>query len=134
MQCQSQFDLQLGAKKALLGDTTIQLGAKMAARRPNLEPKWPRDLPTWSQNGAQDFQLGAKMPPKSPSPIEGAHKTSNLERLGAILAPSWWFWGPFWLQVGGLGRHFGPKLGGLGAMLAPSWGVLALSRAFLGPS
>ena len=33
-------------------------------------------------------------------------------------------WEPSWLQVGGLGGHFGSKLGGLEAILAPSWGVL----------
>ena len=52
------------------------LGSKMAPRPPNLDPRYPPDTPTWSQDGTrrptwsqdgpQTPQLGAKMPPRPP--------------------------------------------------------------------
>ena len=50
-------------------------------------------------------------------------------------ALSWGSWGPFWLQIGGLGGHLGSKLGVLGAILAPSsrsWGPSWLQVGVLG--
>ena len=62
----------------------------------------------------------------------------------AILAPSWRFWEPFWLQVGDLGGHLCSKLGSVGhlgsklevlrTILAPCWGVLRPSWTQVGRS
>ena len=38
-----------------------QVGAKMAPVPSNLEPRWPQDLASWSQDGQTTPQLGAKM-------------------------------------------------------------------------
>ena len=69
---------------------------------------------------------------------------SKLGGLGAILAPSWEVLGPFWLQVGGVLGHFGSKLGVLGpschqvGFLGRSWlqvrGVLGLFWCQVGRS
>ena len=51
---------------------THQLGAKMAPKTANLEPKsFPR-LPTWEPKRTLRPQLGAKMAPKTLNPKLGA--------------------------------------------------------------
>ena len=42
---------------------TLQLGAKMAPRPSNLEPRWPQDPP----DGPKTLQLGANMAPRPPN-------------------------------------------------------------------
>ena len=53
-----------------------QVGAKMAHEPPKLEPRWPTDLPTWSQDG-----------PKTPTWSQDAPKTLNFKDFGANLQP-----------------------------------------------
>ena len=53
-----------------------QVGAKMAHKPPKLEPRWPTDLPTWSQDG-----------PKTPTWSQDAPKTLNFKDFGANLEP-----------------------------------------------
>ena len=78
-------------------------------------------------------------------PSKFIHFSMVFEGLGGL---SWWSWGAFWFQVGGLGAtwgylglklevlgpswlqvgrswgHLGSNLGDLGTILAPTWGVL----------
>ena len=46
-----------------------------------------------------------------------AAKSSKLEVLGVILAPSSGSWGHLGSKLGGIGGHLGSKLGGLGSKL-----------------
>ena len=48
----------------------------MAHKPPKLEPRWPTDLPTWSQDG-----------PKTPTWSQDAPKTLNFKDFGANLEP-----------------------------------------------
>ena len=75
-----------------------QLGAKMATRPSNLEPRWSQDPRTWSQDGhktPKTSQLEAKMAPRPP----------NLELRWSQDTPTW--------------SHDGPKTPQLGAQDSP---------------
>ena len=79
-------------------------------RLPNLEPEWGQDLPIWSQNGAQGFQLGAKMPfrlsecdPRSPQNVQ----------LGTKMAPKAFNWEPRWPPTFKLGAKITHKTANL---------------------
>ena len=56
----------------------------------------------------------------------------KLAVLGGTFSLEWgWtIWRASWLQVGGLGSHFGSKLGGVGSHFGSKTGVLALSAPF----
>ena len=74
----------------------MALGAKMGPRPPQdslqdkfwtyfgrfLEPRWPQDLPTWSQAGPKTSQSAAKMAPRPPNLEPGC-------RGQIYLGPSW---------------------------------------------
>ena len=60
---------------------------------PNLEPRWPPDPPTWSQDNLLTPQLGAKMAPGPPTWSQDGPQTSNLE-------PGWPPDPPTWSQDG----------------------------------
>ena len=74
-------------------------------------------------------------------PLNGCWHVSFLVAscvvLGGIWALSWGSWGAFWLQVEGLGQHFGSKMGLLGSILGgleAILGHLGFKLGVVGPS
>ena len=56
---------------------------------PNLEPRWPPDPPTWSQDNLLTPQLGAKMAPGPPTWSQDGPQSSNLEPRWPPEPPTW---------------------------------------------
>ena len=56
---------------------------------PNLEPRWPPDPPTWSQDNLLTPQLGAKMAPGPPTWSQDGPQSSNLEPRWPPDLPTW---------------------------------------------
>ena len=56
---------------------------------PNLEPRWPPDPPTWSQDNLLTPQLGAKMAPGPPTWSQDGPQSSNLEPRWPPDPPTW---------------------------------------------
>ena len=89
-----------------------QLGAKMAPRPPNLDPRWPQDPP----DGPKTLQLGANMAPRPPNleprwlpdPQFGA-KNGSWAHLGRFLEPTWPPDLPTWRQDDSQTSNLGPR-------------------------
>ena len=65
---------------------------------PKMAARWPNLAPRWGQDDAKMFQVGERF--LAAKLTQDGHLGPNLEALGAILAPTWRHLAPF-------GRDFG---------------------------